>query len=147
MFLGQYRHSIDDKGRLTVPARYRELLDAGAIVTQGFERNLMVLTEAGFAAMTAQVTRKSVTDPTARDLRRLLFASADRVAPDTNGRILIPAFLRQQNGLEGEAVLVGVGDFFEIWTPEAWDQRFTILQDTEANEQRFIGLDLSTSQE
>lgn len=147
MFLGQYRHSIDAKGRLTVPARFRELLDEGAIVTQGFERNLIVLPEAGFNSMAAQVDKKSLTDPTARDLRRLLYASADRVTPDSNGRILIPGFLRERNALDGEAVLVGVGGHFEIWTPEEWDQRMNILQDTEANAERFAGLDLSTSQE
>lgn len=147
MFLGQYRHSIDQKGRMTVPARFRELLDDGAIVTQGFEQNLMVLTEAGFGAMTSQVTRKSLTDPTARDLRRLLFSSADRVTTDSNGRILLPSFLREQNQLGGEAVLVGVGDFFEIWPPEVWEQRMDILRDTEANTQRFAGVDLSTTQE
>jgi MraZ protein len=147
MFLGQYRHSIDAKGRLTVPARFRELLDEGAIVTQGFERNLMVLPEAGFFAMAAQVDQKSLTDPTARDLRRLLYANADRVTPDSNGRILIPGFLRERNALDGEAVLVGVGGHFEIWTPEEWDQRMDILRDTEANAERFAGLDLSTSQE
>lgn len=147
MFLGQYRHTIDPKGRLTVPARFRELLDEGAIITQGFERNLMVLTDAGFSAMTNKVNQQSLTDPTARDLRRLLFSSADRVSPDGNGRILIPTFLREGNDLDGEAVLVGVGDYFEIWTPEEWDQRMAILRDTEANSQRFIGLDLTTSTE
>ncbi len=147
MFLGQYRHSIDAKGRLTVPARFRELLNDGAIITQGFDRNLMVLTEPGFSAVTLQINKKSLTDPTARDLRRLLYANADRVVPDSNGRILLPGFLREQYYLEGEAVLVGVGDYFEIWRPEDWDQRMNILQDTEANAARFSGLELSTSQE
>jgi len=147
MFLGQYRHTIDAKGRLTVPARFRELLDQGAFVTQGFDRNLMVLTEASFNAISDQVNKKSVTDPTTRDLRRLLYSNADRVVPDGNGRILIPSFLRDHYHLDGEAVLVGVGDYFEIWRPEDWDQRMDILQDTDANAERFIGLDLSTSQE
>ena len=147
MFLGQYRHTIDDKGRLTIPARFRDLLEEGAYITQGFERNLMVLTSPGFEAMTHQVNRSSITDPTARALKRLLFSTADRVSPDKNGRILIPQFLRERNQLDGEAVLVGVGDYFEIWTPEEWDQQLDQLQDTEANEQRFIGLDLSTSYE
>lgn len=147
MFLGQYRHTIDDKGRLTIPARFRDLMEEGAYVTQGFERNLMVLTSPGFEAMTHQVNRSSITDPTARALKRLLFSTADRVTPDKNGRILIPQFLRERNQLDGEAVLVGVGDYFEIWTPEAWDRQLDQLQDTEANEQRFIGLDLSTSYE
>lgn len=145
MFLGQYRHTIDDKGRLTVPARFRELLENGAYITQGFEKNLMVLTSHGFESMTRQVNRSSITDPTARALKRLLFSTADRVSPDKNGRILIPQFLRERNQLDGEAVLVGVGDYFEIWTPEAWDEQLDTLQDTEANEQRFTGLDLSTS--
>ena len=147
MFLGQYRHTIDEKGRLTVPARFRELLVDGAYVTQGFERNLMVLTSPAFEAITQRVNHNSITNPTTRDLRRLLFSTAERVVPDKNGRILIPQFLRERNQLDGEAVLVGVGDFFEIWTPEQWDHRLDILMDTEANEQRFIGLDLSTSSE
>ena len=145
MFLGQYRHTIDEKGRLTIPARFRELLENGAYITQGFEKNLMVLTSPGFESMTRQVNRSSITDPTARALKRLLFATADRVSPDKNGRILIPQFLRESNQLDGEAVLVGVGDYFEIWTPEVWEQQLAKLQDTEANEQRFVGLDLSTS--
>ncbi|MBN2045669.1 MAG: division/cell wall cluster transcriptional repressor MraZ [Anaerolineales bacterium] len=147
MFLGQYRHTIDPKGRLTVPARFREVLDEGAIITRGFDRNLMVMTEASFSVMTNQVSTNSITDPTARDLKRLLFSGADRVTPDGNGRILIPSFLREQFNLDGEAVLVGVGDYFEIWAPDEWDQRMNILQDTDANAQRFAGLDLSTSQE
>jgi MraZ protein len=147
MFLGQYRHTIDEKSRLTVPARFRELLSGGAFITQGFERNLMVLTSPGFEAITQRVNHNSITDPTARDLRRLLFSTAVQVEPDNNGRILIPQFLRERNQLAGEAVLVGVGDYFEIWTPEQWDTRLDILMDTEANAQRFIGLDLSTSLE
>jgi len=148
MFLGQYRHTIDEKGRLTVPARFRELLLEGAYVTQGFERNLMVLTSFGFESITHTVNHNSsITDPNARDLRRLLFSTAARVEPDSNGRILIPQFLRERNQLDGDAVLVGVGDYFEIWRPEHWDSRLDILMDTEANAQRFIGLDLSTAQE
>jgi len=148
MFLGQYRHTIDDKGRLTVPARFRELLVDGAYVTQGFEQNLMVLTSLGFEAITHRVNfNSSITDPTARDLRRLLFSTAARVEPDSNGRILLPQFLRDRNQFDGEAVLVGVGDYFEIWTPQHWDSRMEILMDTEANAQRFIGLDLSTARE
>ena len=147
MFLGQYRHTIDDKGRLTVPARFRDLLVNGAYITQGFEQNLMVLTSLGFEAITRRVNLNSITDPTARDLRRLLFSTAAQVEPDSNGRILIPQFLRERNQLDGEAVLVGVGDYFEIWTPEHWDNRLEVLMDTEANAQRFIGLDLSTAQE
>ncbi|MBI3160683.1 MAG: division/cell wall cluster transcriptional repressor MraZ [Chloroflexi bacterium] len=143
MFLGQYRHALDDKGRLTVPARFRELLEAGGFVLQGFDRNLMVLTPTTFEAMTAQINQMNMVDPKARELKRLLFSTADRIEPDRNGRILLPQFLRELAGLDGEAVLVGVGDYFEIWAPAAWEAQFAQLQDAEANAQRFVGLQLS----
>ena len=90
MFLGQYRHNLDNKGRLTIPARFRELLSDGAYITQGFDKNLMVLTAPTFEFISQRVNQMSITDPTARELKRLLFSTADRVEPDSNGRILIP---------------------------------------------------------
>lgn len=146
MFLGQYRHNLDDKGRLTVPARYRELLEAGAFVLQGFDRNLMALTAPTFEAMIRQVNQMNMVDPHTRELKRLLFSTADRIEPDKNGRILLPQFLRELAGLETEAVLVGVGDYFEIWAPQAWEAQFAQLQDAEANTQRFAGLQLSAEE-
>jgi MraZ protein len=146
MFLGQYRHNFDAKGRLTIPARFRELLTDGAFVTQGFEQNLMVLTPPTFEVITQGVNQTSITDPTARDLKRLLFSTASQVEPDGNGRILIPQFLRELAGLDSEAFLVGVGDYFEIWSPTQWEEKMSLLNDTDANAQRFVGLDLSSSQ-
>lgn len=144
MFLGQYYHNIDKKGRLTIPARYRELLDGSAYVTQGFEKNLMVLTETSFDAIQKHVNQMNMTDPTARNLKRLLFGGAEFVETDKSGRILLPQFLRNIVNLDGQAALVGVGDYFEIWAPDDWQQQMAVLQDTEANAQRFIGLELSS---
>lgn len=144
MFLGQYTHSIDPKGRLSVPARFRELLEAGAYITQGFEKNLMVLTAAAFERLSARVNEMSLTDPNARQLKRLLFATADRVEVDGSGRIRIPQFLREVAGLNGEAMIVGAGDYFEIWSSQAWQPKAAELQDTEANAQRFATLELSS---
>jgi MraZ protein len=146
MFMGQYRHNFDAKGRLTIPARFRELLTDGAFVTQGFEQNLMVLTAPAFEVLTQGVNQTSITNPTARDLKRLLFSTADRVNLDSNGRILIPQFLRELAGLDNEAFLVGVGDYFEIWSPTQWEEKMSLLNDTDANAQRFVGLDLTSSQ-
>lgn len=144
MFLGQYTHSIDPKGRLSVPARFRELLEAGAYISQGFEKNLMVLTAAAFERLSARVNEMSLTDPNARQLKRLLFATADRVEVDGSGRIRIPQFLREVAGLNGEAMIVGAGDYFEIWSSQAWQPKAAELQDTEANAQRFATLELSS---
>ncbi len=143
MFFGRYRHTLDEKGRLTIPARYRDIITDGAFITQGFDQNLMVLTAADFEIFSQRISRISITDPDVRDLRRMLFSSADRVEPDKNGRILIPQFLRDLIGMDGEAMLIGVGDFFEIWSIAEWEIRQQRLNDIDANSQRFIGMDLS----
>lgn len=144
MFLGQYRHTLDSKDRLTVPARYRELLEGGAFVLQGFDRNLMVMTDAAFDTIRKRVQGMSLTDPMTRLLRRLVFSTADRVDLDKSGRILIPQFLRESAQLQTDVVLVGAGDYFEIWASEPWADQNTQLQDAEANAQRFAALDLAT---
>lgn len=143
MFLGQYEHTIDDKGRLTIPSRFRDLLEEGAYITQGFDRNLMVLTTSTFQQMYQSVNEMNMTDPTARLLKRLIFANADRAEFDNHGRILIPQFLRQAVNLDGPAVIVGVGDYFEIWSQAQWAEQTAQLQDVDANAQRFAALNLS----
>ena len=143
MFLGQYHHNLDEKGRLTIPAKFRDALAQGAYLTQGFDRNLRLITEADFEAMATQISRLSMTDPAIRQLRRLIFATASEVQLDRLGRTLVPQFLREFAGLEGEAIIVGVGEAIEIWSPTAWAEQETLLQNAEANAQRFAELDLS----
>lgn len=143
MFLGQYQHSFDNKGRLTIPVRFRELLAVeGAFVTQGFDLNLMVLTPEKFETLSTRIQEMRMTEPNARLLKRMIFSSAERVEADKAGRILIPEFLRQYAGLQNLAVVVGAGDYFEIWSPDAWAEQLSKLQDAETNAQRFALLDL-----
>jgi len=147
MFLGEYRHSIDNKDRLTVPARYRELMDEGAYILRGFDRNLMVYTTKAFESITNRLNQMSVTDPLARSLRRLIIGSASRVEIDKAGRILIPDFLCQKAGIsyDKDAVLVGQGNYFEIWSSDEWALQQKSFDEAEANTERFKVLDLSTS--
>ncbi len=147
MFLGEYRHSIDNKDRLTVPARYRELIDEGAIIVRGFDQNLMVLTPKAFEAIYNHLERMSITDPLTRSIRRLIFGSASRLEIDKAGRILIPDFLCSIAGLgcDHDAILVGQGSYFEIWSTEAWSQQQKILDEPAANSERFKVLDLPTN--
>lgn len=144
MFLGQYQHNLDNKGRLTIPARYRDLLEEGAYITQGFDRNLMVMTVAAFEAFSQRVRSMSITDPKARLLRRLLFSKGERLEVDKSGRILIPQFLRQAADLDGEAVVVGVGDYFEIWSPQNWNEQAAKLEDADTNSDLFAVFDISS---
>jgi MraZ protein len=142
MFLGQYRHTIDNKGRLTIPARFRDLLEDGAYILQGFDRNLLVLRSGTFEGIYRRLSQLSMTDPAARQLRRLIFSTADRADVDRNGRILIPQFLREVAQVDGEAVFVGAGEYFEIWSPESWGTQLDQLQDADGNAQKFSTFDL-----
>jgi MraZ protein len=145
MFLGKFYHNLDDKGRLTVPSRFREeLASGGAYVMQGFEKNLMVFPTGTFEVVSRRIQKMSMTDPTARLLRRLLFSSADRVDLDKAGRILLPQFLREAAELDTGVVVVGSGEYFEIWTPEEWTGQAEQLMDAQANANRFSPLFLSS---
>ena len=145
MFLGQFQHNLDEKGRLMIPARYRELLAAGAFITQGFDKCLMVMTDAYFAQVYDRINSMNLADPTARLLRRLILSNAYPVEVDRVGRILVPGNLRQVIELNGEAILAGQGDYFEVWNPADWSAQMDQLQDIETNNQRFATLDLSRS--
>ncbi len=142
MFLGRYEHAIDEKGRITIPVRFREELGDAAYVTQGFDHNLMVLPASSFDKLYANFDQMSMTDPVARQLRRYLLSNAAQVEFDRAGRMLLPPYLRTQANLDSGAVLVGVGEYFEIWSPEHWAKQNELLQDTEVITQRFSALNL-----
>ena len=147
MFLGQYENSIEEKGRLTIPSRYREeLADNSLVLTTGFEESLTVLTPELFLIFANQVRSKPITNPTSRQFRRVFFANAQEIEIDKTGRILLPAFLRETANLKGIAVVVGSGEYFELWSPDNWRTQQTSLNDIEANEKRFSALDLKTLQ-
>ncbi len=145
MFYGQYRHNLDSKDRLTIPARFRGMVGEAVFVFQGFDRNLMVFTRSHFEGLSQMVDNTNLADADARLLRRLFFATAELVEVDRAGRILIPSFLRQAANLIGEVVLVGAGKFFEIWPTELWDEQCTKLQDIETNVKRLPDLTIPAS--
>ena len=143
MFLGQFQHNLDEKGRLMIPARYRELLAAGAFITQGFDKCLMVMTSVYFGQVYDRINAMNLADPTARLLRRLILSNAYPVEVDKVGRILLPQNLRQALSLDSEAIVAGQGEYFEVWNPADWNEQMDQLQDIETNNQRFATLDLS----
>jgi len=145
MFLGQYEHSIDSKGRLTIPARFRDLLIDGAYLTQGFDKSLMVMTADYFKQLYTKVNAMNMADPTTRQFRRFIFSNADRQDVDRAGRILLPQFLRSAANLNDNVVIVGVGEYFEIWSPDEWNKQNEALQNSEETAVRFASLDLTVS--
>jgi len=144
MFLGQYSHSIDSKSRLTVPARFRAALASGAYIVQGFERNLMVYTIDSFQRLAKRADTHTMTDPEVRAMRRVVFGGAREVSLDSAGRILLPSFLKNYAALGSDAMIVGAGEYFEIWDPDAWERELVSVTDSETNTERFATFDLST---
>ena len=144
MFLGRYEHTIDEKGRITIPSEYREALGDSVYVTQGFDGNLQAFPAEMFKRMSDQVRSISFLAANSRLLRRLLFSNAKQIKFDNAGRILIPNFLRVTANLEEIAIVVGMGEYFELWSPDHWNAQQVSLNDIDANEQRFSALDLTT---
>ncbi len=131
MFLGEYTHSIDDKGRLTVPAKFRGDLAKGLVVTRGFDSNLMVFTMDGWTDLAQKIADKPLADPSTRAFRRRVFSGAIDLTPDRQGRILLPANLREFAKLDSEAVIIGMYSYLEIWGVDSWEP---VLDDIESSE-------------
>ncbi len=142
MFLGEYAHTLDEKGRMIIPACYREALAGGAYISVGFDQNLIVWPTAIFEKILDRLSTMSVTDPNTRLLRRMFYSQASRVEFDKAGRILLPQHLRSAAHLAGDAIVVGVGETMEIWSPELWAEQEQCIQDGKVNAERFVGLDL-----
>jgi len=121
MFLGTHTPRLDDKGRLFLPAKYREELAAGLVLTKGQERCLYVFPEQEFGRITEALRAAPVTAKSVRDYSRVFFASASDEVPDKQGRITIPASLREYAALQRDCVVIGANTRLEIWDAAAWD--------------------------
>jgi MraZ protein len=122
MFLGEFVHTIDDKGRLTVPAKFRDGLEDGLVVTRGIDRCLVIYPRGEWLELAQKVSALPMTDRRARAFRRLVFANAADAVPDGQGRILLPPRLREYANLDGEVVVTGLNTYIEIWNPDAWGE-------------------------
>lgn len=143
MFFGQFDHSIDEKGRLTIPARYRDLLEGGAYITLGFDNNLMVMRSSEFDQLYHNLEELSVTNSNARQLSRMLFGSAAMLEMDKAGRVLIPQFLRDTIHLASQVKVVGIGHYFELWAPDLWGEENKLIEDGALRAKMFEDLNLT----
>ncbi len=140
MFTGEYRHTLDDKGRLAVPARFRAQLEDGAVVSRWIDGCLAIHTRTGWDALAEKVAALPITDAASRLFGRSIFAGASETEIDRQGRILLPSYLREGIGLEGEAVVVGSRDHAEIWAPATWADYRRAMDDPAAFAQAIQGL-------
>lgn len=122
MLIGEYQHSVDDKGRLFMPSKFREDLGPKFIVTRGIGKCLFVFSPEEWSNFATKLRTLPMTDTAAQDFLRMLFASACECEPDKQGRILLPQRIRELAGIAGEAVIIGVMSRAEIWSKANWEQ-------------------------
>lgn len=121
MFLGEFEHALDDKGRVAVPARFREELQDGLVLTRGFEPCLQAFPRAVWESLAQRISALSLGNEEARNLRRLIFSGAAEVELDRQGRVLIPHNLRDYASLREQVVIAGLNTHFELWSRERWE--------------------------
>ncbi|MDQ1730029.1 MAG: transcriptional regulator MraZ [Pseudonocardiales bacterium] len=120
MFLGTHTPRLDDKGRLALPAKFRNDLEGGLVITKGQERCLFVFPMSEFSRITNLLREAPVTQRSVRDYSRVFFASASHEVPDSQGRITVPAPLRAYAGLSKDCVVIGANSRVEVWDATAW---------------------------
>ncbi|HEX4189770.1 MAG TPA: division/cell wall cluster transcriptional repressor MraZ [Marmoricola sp.] len=142
MFSGTFKPKLDDKGRLFLPAKFREEMGDGLVITRGQERSIDVRTQADFDRFAEKLQNAPQTDARLRGYTRMLFALASDQTPDKQGRITITPELREYAALERECVVIGVFNRLEIWEPQAWTD-YTAAQEaafSDVEEEIYPGL-------
>ena len=127
MFLGRYTHSLDSKGRVAIPARFRDTFGTDGVITRGIDRCLSLYPLDAWQPLAEKVSALSISDPDARAFRRMVFAEAANVDFDRQGRILIPPDLRRYAALDAEVVIVGMHTYVELWSPALWEAQSQVL--------------------
>lgn len=122
MFLGEYRHSIDSKGRVFIPARFRERENQRFFINRGLDGCLSVFNEEGWAIQQAKINSMDMLKKNARDFKRIYFSKAAETICDKQGRINLPGTLLEEAGLDREVIVAGVSDHFEIWDTVRWEE-------------------------
>jgi len=122
MFLGEFEHAIDDKGRLAIPSRFRGALESGLYITRGLDRCLVIWDSASWTAMAERVRDLNPWQANARRMQRHFFAGAVQAQPDKLGRVVVPGYLRAYAGLEMNVVVVGLADRIEVWAQAEWQR-------------------------
>jgi MraZ protein len=134
MFLGEFKHTLDEKSRITLPAKFRSRLAPGIVMTAGMERYVLVYPQDEFEKLAEQVNALPLTGKDSATLRRLLFVNANDAVPDKQGRVVMPEALREYAGIGTDVVIIGVGKFVEIWNPEEWQRARSEIQEHAAQE-------------
>lgn len=122
MFIGEFHHTLDEKGRLSIPVKFRPNLANGAVVTRGLDRSLFLYPKTEWEALAAKISALPIGQADTRAFARLMLAGAMDVEVDKAGRAMIPEYLRKYAGLSKDVVVTGLYDRLEIWDEKAWEE-------------------------
>ena len=122
MFIGEYKHSLDSKGRIALPVKFRQKVETGAIITKGLDHCLFIFTLKDWEVLAQKLITLPLVQANSRAFVRLMVAGAMDVELDKQGRILIPDYLREYAGLQKETVIAGVYNRIEVWNSQSWKE-------------------------
>ncbi len=128
-FMTEFVHTLDDKGRLTLPAKYRDVLAAGVVISRWFDGCLAIYPIATWAELVRKLSLLPVADSKARNFRRFILSGAADDVPDSAGRILIPPYLRDYAHLNGNVIVAGNGPYLEVWNADRWQHQLREFSD------------------
>ena len=144
MFLGHTLGRLKHSNHLSLPSNWRKLISGGVYLTQGFDQNILILTEATFNEIYLRITSLNIADPLVRLLSRMFLGKASFLEIDERGIISLPNSLMEYANLSSDFVIVGQGDYLEIWSPDQWHQQQSQINDAQANAQRFSAFTIAT---
>lgn len=121
MFLGEYNHSLDEKGRLSIPSKFRAALKIGAVVTRGLDGSLVLYTQSEWKTLAEKLAALPISKQTSRAFARLMLSGAMDVSLDSQGRITIPEYLRVYAGMTKNIVIAGLYNRLELWDDTTWE--------------------------
>jgi MraZ protein len=122
MLLGEYKHSVDEKGRLAIPVKFRDVLKAGAIITRGLDKSLFIFSLTEWDTLAKKLIALPLAQGNSRAFARLMLAGAADVKLDQQGRLLVPDYLRDYAGIGKQAVVAGLYNRIEVWNAETWQE-------------------------
>ena len=139
MFLGEYEYRIDQKGRVTIPPRFRDEYQNGIIITSGYDRCIVAYTVTQWNRISEQYAALPTTSSSSRLVNRLLFSSAFNLTLDRLGRLHLPPPLKAYSQIEEDLVIAGVGSYIEIWSKESWEQERETMEQKAAEIAESLG--------
>ena len=139
-FAGEFAHSLDEKGRLAIPAKFRARFKEGAVVTRWIGECLAIFPADQWADLNSEIAKRPRTDPAVSRFRHFVLAGAHEADPDGQGRVVVPAHLREYASLKTEAVVIGNLDHLEVWEPGRWRAELANVQSKVEPDLRDLGI-------